>query len=429
MPSARFYQSKQRLVLEVVDMVRASTSAAGVRFLSSIKEGRGLKRSAREAGVHQEVGYRWLRESYLNYRRNGVPAADAEALLGFSSARSVVWEAEVGHSERHHLRVDVDIEKVFWNAYESGSDLTAAARSAGVGRSTAYRWLERRFGELRTAGMSQRQTQRLLRLSDLVTAQAEQRREDQIQTQRREALIGRREALRSSRQFADVAAGPAPSEATQRRAARDDAYWQLMRSGETNASASRLLGMHRRTGTNIRRAQQHQTRPPARLAVSCGRYLDLRERLEISDLLRLGFSLRSVADQLGRHPSTVKRELDRHRDHDGRYLPRTADHDARAQRARPRPTKLVANSGLRRLVQRKLNRCWSPDEICGWMKKTYPGDSSMRLCPETIYRELLLRGNTSLHKSIATSCGPAVGSGSPGGSPAVDTAPPWATRR
>jgi IS30 family transposase len=103
-------------------------------------------------------------------------------------------------------------------------------------------------------------------------------------------------------------------------------------------------------------------------------------------------------DALRRHPSTIKRELDRHRDHDGRYLPRTADHDARAQRARPRVTKLVADVGLRRLVQRKLNRCWSPDEICGWMRKTYPSDSSMRLCPETIYRELLLRDNTSLHK-------------------------------
>lgn len=190
-------------------MVRASTSAAGVRFLSSIKGGRGLKRSAREAGVHQEVGYRWLRECYLSHRRSGLSAADAEALLGFSSARSVVWETEVGHSERHHLRVDVEVERVFWNAYESGSSLTPAARSAGVSRSTAYRWLERRFGELRTAGMSRRQTQRLLRISDLATAQDEQRREDQIQTQRREALIGRREALRSSRQFADVAAGPA----------------------------------------------------------------------------------------------------------------------------------------------------------------------------------------------------------------------------
>lgn len=71
-------------------MVRSSTSAAGVRFLASVKEGRGLKRSVREAGVHQEVGYRWLRECYLRYRRSGSTPAEAEALLGFSSVRVVV---------------------------------------------------------------------------------------------------------------------------------------------------------------------------------------------------------------------------------------------------------------------------------------------------------------------------------------------------
>jgi IS30 family transposase len=129
-----------------------------------------------------------------------------------------------------------------------------------------------------------------------------------------------------------------------------------------------------------------------------GRSLDARERLQIADLLRLGFSLRRIAAELGRHPSTIKRELDRHRSPEGRYLPRTADNDARQQRARPRARKLTANITLRRLVQRKLNRCWSPDEICGWLRKTYPDDLSMRLCPETIYRELLLRDNTTLHK-------------------------------
>ena len=379
-------------------MVRASTSAAGVRFLSSIKEGRGLKRSAREAGVDKEVGYRWLRECYLRHRRNGVTAAAAEASLGFSSVRVSVWEAEVDNSERHHLRVDVTVERVFWSAYESGLDLTAAAGAAGVSRSTAYRWLERRFDELRATGMSRRNVQRLLRLTDWATTQAEQRGRDRLLAERRAALATRRDALRSSRRFADQAAGLMLSQPQRRRAARDDAYWQLMRSGETNASASRLLGMHRRTGTNIRRAQQHQTRPPARPSVSAGRYLNLRERLQIADLLRMGFSMRRIADELGRHPSTIKRELDRHRNQDGRYLPRTADHDARLHRARPRATKLAANPSLRRLVQRKLNRCWSPDEICGWMKKTHPDDLSMRLCPETIYRELLLRDNTSLHK-------------------------------
>jgi transposase, IS30 family len=111
-----------------------------------------------------------------------------------------------------------------------------------------------------------------------------------------------------------------------------------------------------------------------------------------------GFSVRRIAAELGRHPSTIKRELDRHRSPECRYLPRTADHDARQQRARPRAGKLTANITLRRLVQRKLNRCWSPDEVCGWLRKTYPDDLSMRLCPETIYRELLLRDNTTLHK-------------------------------
>jgi IS30 family transposase len=141
--------------------------------------------------------------------------------------------------------------------------------------------------------------------------------------------------------------------------------------------------MSRRSGTTIRRAHQYQTRVRAPRVVWSSRYLDIRERLQIADLLRLGFSVRRIAAELGRHPSTIKRELDRHRSAEGRYLPRTADHDARQQRARPRAGKLTANIALRRLVQRKLNRCWSPDEVCGWLRKTYPDDPSMRLCPET----------------------------------------------
>nr|WP_239537352.1 IS30 family transposase [Arthrobacter roseus] len=160
--------------------------------------------------------------------------------------------------------------------------------------------------------------------------------------------------------------------------------------------------MHRRTGTLLRRANNYQIpslQPPP---VAAGRYLDVRERLRIADLLNLGHSMRRVARELGRQPSTIKRELDRHRDGEGRYLPRTADHDARRQRARPKAHKLAANPGLRGLVQRKLNRCWSPDEICGWMKRTYPDDPSLRLCPETIYRSLLLREGQGLHKRYAT---------------------------
>lgn len=188
-------------------MVLASTSVAGVRFRASIREGRGLKRSAREAGVDKKVGYRWLRECYLSHRRNGVTAAATKALLGFVSVRMAGWEAEVGGSDRHHLRVDGGVELVFWNAYKSGLDLTAAAGVAGVSRSTAYRWLERRFSELRDTGVTLRNTRRLIRLTNQASARAEQGRRDRVAAERRAVLAARREALRSSRRFADRAAG------------------------------------------------------------------------------------------------------------------------------------------------------------------------------------------------------------------------------
>ncbi|WP_051973739.1 IS30 family transposase [Cryobacterium sp. MLB-32] len=182
---------------------------------------------------------------------------------------------------------------------------------------------------------------------------------------------------------------------------RKEKYWQLMRDGLSNADACRLLGMNRASGTQLRQnADFHIPRLTARRE-SAGRYLEARERLQIADLLRLGQSMRAIAAALGRQPSTISRELRRHRSDGGLYLPRTADHDARLQRARPKVPKLVSNVPLRLLVQRKLNRCWSPDEICGWMKKHYPDDQTMRLCPETIYRALLLRDDYGLHKRFA----------------------------
>lgn len=105
-----------------------------------------------------------------------------------------------------------------------------------------------------------------------------------------------------------------------------------------------------------------------------------------------------ISDELGRAPSTIKRELDRHPDEHGRYLPQTADHAAGQQRRSPKQHKLIANPRLRKLVQRKLNRCWSPNEISGWLRRTYPADKAMWLCPETIYSALLVPGGAGLHK-------------------------------
>ncbi len=156
--------------------------------------------------------------------------------------------------------------------------------------------------------------------------------------------------------------------------------------------------MHRKTGTRIRARHYQQTVPSSSSKAPAGRYLCLRERLQIADLLRLDCSLRTIAADLGRSPSTIKREVDRHRDAQGRYLPHGADHAAAQQRCRPKDHKLVASPTLRVLVQRKLNRCWSPDKISGWLRLTYPEDTTMRLCLETMYRALLVPGGKGLNK-------------------------------
>jgi hypothetical protein len=52
-------------------MYLRSDSAAGVRFLAAVKEGRDLKPSARAAGIGKATGYRWLRESFVALRGQG----------------------------------------------------------------------------------------------------------------------------------------------------------------------------------------------------------------------------------------------------------------------------------------------------------------------------------------------------------------------
>ena len=135
--SGRFYWSKQHLLSRWLRVYLSSTSAAGVRFLAAIKDGHGLKPSARQAGFGKETGYRWLRESYLVLRRGGRTAAEATMELGFNTSRRLAWEADVERGAvRHHFRVDVEDEDAFWAAFGRGQRADIAAAAAGVSRAT-----------------------------------------------------------------------------------------------------------------------------------------------------------------------------------------------------------------------------------------------------------------------------------------------------
>ncbi len=130
--------------------------------------------------------------------------------------------------------------------------------------------------------------------------------------------------------------------------------------------------------------------------------LTLSEREEISRGIALYQSARSIARLLGRSPSTVSREINRNGGHD-RYRAALADDKGWDRTRRAKRCKLANNSRLRRVVARKLRLNWSPEQIAGWLKRTYPEDKSFQVSHETIYRSLFVQARGVLKKAAAPS--------------------------
>src|SRR4249920_2033359 len=127
--------------------------------------------------------------------------------------------------------------------------------------------------------------------------------------------------------------------------------------------------------------------------------LSLDEREEISRALVTGESIRSIAARLGRAPSTVSRELRRNGGPEG-YRAAHADSAAWDRALRPKRCKLAENRVLASVVADKLRLLWSPEQIAGWLKHTYPCDESHYVSHETIYRSLFIQARGALKKEL-----------------------------
>ena len=123
------------------------------------------------------------------------------------------------------------------------------------------------------------------------------------------------------------------------------------------------------------------------------------EREEISRGIAAHESVRSIAKLLGRSPSTVSREISRNGGYD-RYSAPTAEDAAWARTRRPKRCKLASSPRLRRAVARKLRLQWSPEQIAGWLKSTFPGDQTQHVSHETIYRSLFVQARGVLKKEL-----------------------------
>jgi IS30 family transposase len=95
----------------------------------------------------------------------------------------------------------------------------------------------------------------------------------------------------------------------------------------------------------------------------------------------------------------VSRELKRNGGHDC-YRASQADQAAWDRAHRPKPCKLLVNRALAHIVARKLRRSWSPEQIAGWLKCTYPNDESNQVSHETIYRSLFIQARGALKKEL-----------------------------
>ncbi|WP_178995594.1 helix-turn-helix domain-containing protein [Paenarthrobacter nitroguajacolicus] len=102
-----------------------------------------------------------------------------------------------------------------------------------------------------------------------------------------------------------------------------------MKDGHSNSAACRILGINVNTGQRwlhgrgevqglIQQGLDPRPRKAVPIAVS-SRYLSEDERIFIADRLLIRASIRSIARDLGRSPSTISRELSRNRPDSHRY--------------------------------------------------------------------------------------------------------------
>ncbi len=172
--------------------------------------------------------------------------------------------------------------------------------------------------------------------------------------------------------------------------------WDRWQKGDSMHAIARLFdrghssvqGILSETG-GIRPAQRTRSRLT----------LTLAEREEISRGVVAGQSFRSMAASLGRAPSTISREIRRNGGR-RRYRANKAEQAAWDRAKRPKTCRLVENPALSLVVASKLRQRWSPEQIAGWLKKTYPEDENYQVSHEIIYRSLYVQARGALKKEL-----------------------------
>ncbi|WP_075324157.1 IS30-like element ISCARN114 family transposase [Acidithiobacillus albertensis] len=123
------------------------------------------------------------------------------------------------------------------------------------------------------------------------------------------------------------------------------------------------------------------------------------QRNQIQRGLNQGLSIRGIARQLGRSPSTISREIQRGRVEET-YDAVCAREEAQRRR-RKGVRKLTEGSPLTLAVTHAiLQRKWSPEQIAGRLRMDYPEDKQWHVSHETIYQFIYAHPAGELRKAL-----------------------------
>ncbi len=176
-------------------------------------------------------------------------------------------------------------------------------------------------------------------------------------------------------------------------------FWAELQRGEFISDAAVAAGTYRKQGTRWVIANGGVR--PRRGRDLKGRCLSFGEREQIAMSCAAGDTVRAIATQLGRSPSTISRELRRNQESGGGYLASSAQAMAYHRASRPKPSKLTTNLALRAKVEHDLEKKYSPEQIAGRLRVEFPDDPEMRVSPETIYQSLYVQSRGALRRDLA----------------------------
>ena len=108
------------------------------------------------------------------------------------------------------------------------------------------------------------------------------------------------------------------------------------------------------------------------------------DRAVLAQLLALQVPKKEIAARLKKARSSIYRELERNSGPLG-YIAMEAQQRAEVRRWLPRRPAKLSDPRVEKYVGRRLERCWSPDQIAGRSRRQFGRDDRRRLSRQTIY--------------------------------------------